>query len=113
MIKPGDKVVCIDDSIQSHTLLELSIDVPKWVEKGKEYKVRDVFFNNGIVTSITLENLINPVKFFRLINKFQEPAFSEWRFRKVEDAPLETFEEERVVIQDLEVKDYSYENYEL
>ena len=44
--------------------------------------------NNGIVTGVLLEEVHNFPKFFKLINRFQEPAFAQWRFRKLNYASL-------------------------
>jgi len=32
-LSAGDRVVCIDDSMQPHTVEELKKDVPNWVKK--------------------------------------------------------------------------------
>lgn len=90
----GDEVVCVDSSIRPDTLIELTRDVPNWVVKGKKYIVREILENDGIVTSILLEEIHNPPLFFRLLNKFQEPGFALWRFAKTQSAY--TIEEERV-----------------
>jgi hypothetical protein len=79
----GDRVVCIDDSMQLHTVEELKKDVPNWVKKDEEYTVRAVLNNRDIVTGILLEEIDNPVLYFDKIGGFQEPAFAEWRFRKL------------------------------
>jgi hypothetical protein len=79
----GDNVVCIDDSMQPHTVAELKKDVPNWVKKDKQYTVRAVLNNRDIVTGILLEEIDNPPKYFDKIGGFQEPAFAEWRFRKL------------------------------
>jgi hypothetical protein len=79
----GDSIVCIDDSMQPHTVAELKKDVPNWVKKDKQYTVRAVLNNRDIVTGILLEEIDNPPKYFDKIGGFQEPAFAEWRFRKL------------------------------
>jgi hypothetical protein len=81
--KIGDRVVCIDDTMQSNTVEELKKDVPNWVKKGQEYTIRAIFNNNGIVSGVLLEEIDNSPKFFNIIGRFQEPAFAEWRFRKL------------------------------
>jgi hypothetical protein len=79
----GDRVICIDDTMQPHTVLELKKDVPNWVKKDQQYTVRAVLNNRDIVTGILLEEIDNPPKYFNIIGGFQEPAFAEWRFRKL------------------------------
>lgn len=79
----GDKVICIDDSMQPETVEELKKNVPNWIKKDDEYTVRAILTNRGIATGILLEEIDNPVLYFKLIGGFQEPAFAEWRFRKL------------------------------
>jgi hypothetical protein len=79
----GDRVVCIDDTMQPHTVEELKKNVPNWVKKDEEYTIRAIFDNRGIVTGILLEEIDNPILYFEKIGGFQEPAFAEWRFRKL------------------------------
>jgi hypothetical protein len=79
----GDRVVCVDDKMQPHTVEELKKNVPNWVKKDDEYTVRAILHNRGIVTSILLEEIDNPPLYFDKIGGFQEPAFAEWRFRKL------------------------------
>jgi len=79
----GDSVVCIDDSMQPHTVEELKRNVPNWVKKDDKYTIRAILDNRGIVTGVLLEEIDNPVLYFDKIGSFQEPAFAEWRFRKL------------------------------
>jgi len=83
MFEIGETVVCIDASMQAHTIEELSKDVPNWIIQDKKYIIRGFNENDGIVLGVLLEEVVNPIRFFKLINKFQEPAFAEWRFRKL------------------------------
>jgi hypothetical protein len=69
--------------MQAHTIEELSKDVPNWITQDKKYIIRGFNENDGIVLGVLLEEVVNPIRFFKLINKFQEPAFAEWRFRKL------------------------------
>lgn len=82
-MKPGDKVICIDDKIDPEKNVEIRRDFEIWITKGKEYTVREILDNNGIVPGILLDEVHNFPKFFKLINRFQEPAFAIWRFRKL------------------------------
>jgi len=79
----GDKVVCIDDSIRPEAVEEIKRTVPNWVKKDQEYTIRAINTNRGIATGVLLEEIDNPIIFIKLICKFQEPAFAEWRFRKL------------------------------
>ncbi|MDB5023760.1 MAG: hypothetical protein JWP78_1515 [Mucilaginibacter sp.] len=82
-MKPGDKVICIDASIEPDKAEEIKRDFEIWVTKDKEYTIREILDNNGIVPGLLLEEVHNFPKFFKLINRFQEPAFAVWRFRKL------------------------------
>lgn len=84
MFEVGEKVVCIDSSMQPHTVEELKKDMPNWITKGEIYTIRGFTANNGIVDGVWLEEVVNTPKFFRLINRVQEPAFALWRFRKLQ-----------------------------
>jgi hypothetical protein len=83
MFDIGEKVICVDASKQAHTIDELNKDVPNWVKQGERYTIRGFTDNNGIVEAVWLEEIVNPLKFFKLINRLQEPAFAIWRFRKL------------------------------
>ncbi|HEY0895532.1 MAG TPA: hypothetical protein VGE15_03185 [Sphingobacteriaceae bacterium] len=82
-MRPGDRVICIDDRIDPEKAEEIKRDFEIWVVKDKEYTIREILDNNGIVPGILLEEIHNFPKFFNLINKYQEPAFATWRFRKL------------------------------
>ena len=89
MFEIGEKVICINNSMQPHTIEELKKDMPNWLKKDEKYTIRGFTSNNGIVDGIWLEEIKNDYKFFRLIDKFQEPAFALWRFRKLEPAEIQ------------------------
>jgi hypothetical protein len=82
-MKPGDKVICIDASIDPEKTEEIRRDFEIWVTKDHEYTIREILDNNGIVPGVLLEEIHNFPKFFKLINRMQEPAFAIWRFRKL------------------------------
>lgn len=88
-MKPGDKVICINDKIDPEKMAEIRQDFEIWITKDKEYTIREILDNNGIVTGLLLEEVHNFPKFFKLINRFQEPAFAHWRFRKLNYASPE------------------------
>lgn len=94
MFEIGEQVVCIDASMQTHTIEELSKDVPNWITQDKKYIIRGFHDNDGIVLGVLLEEVVNPIRFFKLINKFQEPAFAVWRFRKLNPSEVDVKIEE-------------------
>ena len=93
-MKPGDKVICIDARIDPEKAEEIKRDFEIWITKDKEYTIREILDNNGIVPGLLLEEVHNFPKYFKLINRFQEPAFALWRFRKLSYA-TETEEAEQ------------------
>ncbi|MBS7564682.1 hypothetical protein KHS38_09725 [Mucilaginibacter sp. Bleaf8] len=100
-MKPGDKVICINDKIDPDKIEEIRRDFEIWITRDKEYTIREILDNDGIATGILLEEVHNFPKFFRLINRYQEPAFAIWRFRKLSYATQqqeEAFDEELVEI---------------
>ena len=78
----GDKVLCINDSVSAESFYGVCKMYPKWVQKGKEYTIRDIFHNDGIVTGIVLNEIHNIPVYIPVINKIQEPAFGIFRFTK-------------------------------
>ncbi|RFZ85682.1 hypothetical protein DYU05_08820 [Mucilaginibacter terrenus] len=98
-MKPGDKVICINDKIDPEKSEEIRRDFEIWITKDKEYTVREVLDNNGIVPGLLLEEVHNFPKFFTLLNRYQEPAFATWRFRKLNynTKPAEALTEEEVL----------------
>jgi hypothetical protein len=82
-MKAGDKVICINDKIDPEKNAEIRQDFEIWITRDKEYTIREILDNNGIVTGLLLDEIHNFPRFFKLINRFQEPAFAQWRFRKL------------------------------
>jgi len=82
-MKPGDKVICIDARIDPEKSGEIRRDFEIWITKDKEYTIREILDNNGIVPGVLLEEVHNFPKYFKLIDRMQEPAFAIWRFRKL------------------------------
>lgn len=98
-MQPGDKVICVDDRIDPEKSEEIRRDFEIWVTKDKEYTIREILDNEGIVPGILLDEIHNFPKYFKLINRFQEPAFATWRFRKLgyaKNSGEEVYEEELV-----------------
>ena len=92
-MKPGDKVICVNAMIEPEKAEEIRRDFEIWVTKDKEYTIREILDNNGIVPGVLLDEIHNFPKYFKLINRFQEPAFAHWRFRKLNYATREAAEE--------------------
>jgi hypothetical protein len=69
MFNVGDKVVCVDSSMQLHTVEELRRDVPNWVKQGQQYTIRDIVDSDFVVgetirsnssgSSAIIESIIN------------------------------------------------------
>lgn len=86
MFEIGEKVICVEDYKLPHTREELDNDCPNWVKKDEKYTIRGFNDNNGIVTGVLLEEIRNSPKYFKVIDKIQEPAFRTDRFRRLEPA---------------------------
>lgn len=82
-------MICINAHIDPEKAEEIRRDFEIWVTKDKEYTIRELLDNNGIVPGVLLEEVHNFPKFFKLINRYQEPAFAKWRFRKLNYATTE------------------------
>ena len=99
-MKPGDKVICVDASIDPEKAEEIKRDFEIWITKDKEYTIREILDNEGIVPGLLLEEVHNFPKYFKLIGRFQEPAFAIWRFRKLNYATkVETQEQEAELVE--------------
>ena len=83
----GTRILCVDDSIPAHLDMEIfKKEFPNWVKKNKIYQIRDIFYNDNIVTSIVVKELKNPILFFPgTINRSQEASFRITRFRELEE----------------------------
>jgi hypothetical protein len=68
-----------------------------WVDKGSEYTIREVLDNDGIVTGVLLEEIINdPIAQPLLNGRMQEPAFRVTRFQELHEDMAESIKEEYV-----------------
>lgn len=92
----GDTVVCINDSIDPSKADFIRRAYQQWIKKDEKYTVRELLENDGIVTGVLLNEVVNQPIFIPLVNAFQEPAFGEFRFRKLKHA-------ESLVEQEVEV----------
>ncbi len=86
-------MICIDARIDADKAEEIKTDFEIWVTKDKQYTIREILDNNGIVPGVLLDEVHNFPKFFKLLNRFQEPAFALWRFRKLNYATSTETEE--------------------
>lgn len=87
----GTRILCVDDSIPAHLNMEVfKKEFPNWVKKNEIYRIRDIFYNDNIVTSIVVKELKNPILFFPgTINRSQEASFRITRFRELEEDEVE------------------------
>ena len=96
-MKVGSRVLCTDASIKdgrSDAVIEL---YQMWVRKGAEYTVREVLDNDGIVTGVLLDQVINDPIVQPLLNgRMQEPAFRITRFQELHDDMAEVNQEQEV-----------------
>lgn len=89
----GDIVLCVDSNIKSGMESFVSEAFLNWIKEGKEYTVRGFADNDGIVTGVWLEEIINFPIYQPLLGREQEPAFSTRRFIKLKSIS-EKIEEE-------------------
>lgn len=99
----GDTVLCIDSSIKPGMEEFVSEAYLNWVKEGKEYTVRGFTEDNGIVTGIYLEEILNFPIYIHLIDKVQEPAFRINRFVKTQSASIEESNE----VEEILIKEFS------
>jgi hypothetical protein len=103
-MKPGDKVICIDASIDTNN--QEFVDfvkrcIPNWIKKDQEYTIRAIndLADIGAI-GLLLEEIKNPlIPEGRILKKWIEPRFAIWRFRKIESITLSTeVEKENTVL---------------
>ena len=87
----GPRILCVDDSLPAHLDMEIfKKEFPNWVKKDEKYTIRDIFYNDNIVTSIVVKELKNPILFVPgTINRSQEASFRITRFRELEEDEVE------------------------
>lgn len=91
---PGQRVVCIDDSIKAGQEEFVPRAYQQWVKKDQVYTVRAILDNQDIVTGILLKEINNKQMYIHLIDDFQEPAFRTSRFRELQEFEPVSVEEE-------------------
>jgi hypothetical protein len=96
-MKVGSRVLCTDSSIKSERS-DAVIDLYQmWVRKGVEYTIREVLDNDGIVTGVLLEEIINdPIAQPLLNGRMQEPAFRVTRFQELHEDTAEVNQQQEV-----------------
>lgn len=93
----GSRVLCTDSSIKASEIFMVSMVYDMWVDKGREYTIREVLDNDGIVTGLLLKEVINdPIPQDLLGGRFQEPAFRITRFQELHEDMAESIKEEAV-----------------
>jgi hypothetical protein len=105
MFRVNDKVVCIDDSIKPGMETFVKDAYYSWVKKDREYSIRQVLDNDGIVVGLLLNEIYNFPIYQELLKREQEPCFSTTRFRKLESATKEEyFSEENSILEEEFIK---------
>lgn len=107
-MRVGDKVICVDDTFKMKNLAEVLNYYPNWVKKGLKYTIREIFYNDDIVTGIVLEELINHKIRIDLINAIQEPAFGTFRFRLLQPDEAEEMDNSELVTIEQEIFQNGY-----
>jgi len=93
----GSRVLCTDSSIKASEIFMVSRVYSMWVDKGAEYTIREVLDNDGIVTGVLLDQVVNdPIPQELLGGRFQEPAFRVTRFQELHEDMAESIKEEYV-----------------
>jgi len=93
MFEIGSKIICINSAKLPHTVEELNADCPSWIKEGATYQIRG-FSDADFVIGVLLEEVRNPLKFFRLTGDVREPAFRTDRFRLLQEDEVTTEVEE-------------------
>ncbi len=90
-MRPGQKVVCVDDSVSSPELMwSIMLNFQQWVKKDVTYTIREILNNDDIVTGVLLKEVVNKPVYIKLLDKTQEPAFATFRFRELDEfEPIE------------------------
>lgn len=82
-MRPGTRVVCVDDSMIPEIAEWQPKHCPNWVKKDQEYTIRLFDDNAGIVDGVLLEEVRNPIVYLSKWGRVIEPRFATWRFREI------------------------------
>jgi len=88
-MRPGTRVICIDDSMNPDVASWQPRYCPNWVKLDQKYTIREFDDNDGIVDGVLLEEITNPILYLPKWNRVIEPRFAAWRFRELEDDQVE------------------------
>lgn len=94
MFKPGEKVICVDASVNQ----KASEFYQEWLVEGKEYTVKRCEGSLNGVPRVLLEEVRNDSVFVAEIGGKIEPGFSSKRFKSVDTLYAEDSVEESEVI---------------
>ena len=83
-MKPGTKVICVDDSVRPEMVEWQKDNCPNWVKKDSTYTIRLFDDNDGIVDGVLLEEIKNNPVLCIPFGRVLEPRFATWRFRELE-----------------------------
>lgn len=83
-MRPGTKVLCIDDSIRPEMVEWQSQHCSNWVKKGTTYTIRHFDNHDDIVDGVLLEEVVNKPVYCVPFGCILEPRFATWRFRELE-----------------------------
>ena len=94
---PGDKVICVDDSINSQVDMTL---FPTWVKEGETYTVRAIEGSLTGARRVLLEEISNPSAYFPELHGKAEPGFNQKRFADWSTHVLQTSIGETVEVEE-------------
>lgn len=89
IMKKGDIVICIDDSINPKVNMDL---FPNWIKKGQTYSIRVVDQPVKSRERVLLNEVTNPLKTFAETGELIEPGFSSKRFVLKEEKYFEAID---------------------
>ena len=84
-MKPGTRVICVDDSMRPEVAEWQPKYCPNWVKLDFKYTIREFDDNDGLVDGVLLEEVRNPMVYLTKWNRYIEPRFAAWRFRELEE----------------------------
>jgi hypothetical protein len=83
-MKVGSLVVCVDSFILPETREQIAKDCPNFVVKGKHYTIREIR-DFDFVQSVLVEELINPILYFKSVGQNLESGFKISRFAELQE----------------------------